>query len=317
MKADKELPEAFTLDNILENFATNEKAREFLEMWLWPDGPTCPRCNGNDPERVYRMTGKSTRAGLCNCKDCRRQFTVTVGTIFEDSHIPLRKWLVGWFLMCSAKKGISSLQLQRTLDLGSYRTALFMTHRIRHAMAGSSGTERLKGTVQIDETYVGGYEKRSFKNDVLKTGQSNKTAVVSLIETKTGNKRSIVMPHVTAKNLADAIALNVAEDATIHTDESLVYPKAVAGRKHRTVNHRAKEYARKDGVETVSTNHCESSFSLLKRGVYGSFHHVSRKHLHRYAAEFDFRWNTRKASDGERTVKGLKQAAGKRLTYRD
>lgn len=143
MQANKPLPESFTLDNIMASFATDETARAFIEKWLWPNGPTCPRCGSNDPERVYRMTGKSTRPGLCNCKDCRRQFTVTVGTIFEDSHIPLRKWLSAWYLINSSKKGISSLQLQRMLDLGSYRTALFMTHRIRHALRDTAPANKL------------------------------------------------------------------------------------------------------------------------------------------------------------------------------
>ena len=134
MKAEKTFPDTLTLDCIIGDFSTDEKARDFLETLLWADGPTCPRCNSNDRQRVYKMKGASVRNGLYNCKDCRRQFTVTVGTIFEDSHIPLRKWLVAWFLICSSKKGMSSLQLQRILDLGSYRTALFMTHRIRHAL---------------------------------------------------------------------------------------------------------------------------------------------------------------------------------------
>src|SRR5712672_3131189 len=134
MLANKPFPENLTLDNILLNFATDDKARTFLESLLWPNGPTCPRCQNNAKARVYKMRGDSIRAGLYNCRNCARSFTVTVGTIFEDSHIPLRKWLVAWFLLCSSKKGISSLQLQRMLGLGSYHTALFMMHRIRYAL---------------------------------------------------------------------------------------------------------------------------------------------------------------------------------------
>ena len=182
MQANKPLPEALTLDNILVNFSSDEKAREFLEKWLWPNGPTCPRCQSNDPERVYRMTGASTRAGLHNCKDCRRQFTVTVGTIVEDSHIPLRKWLVAWFLMCSSKKGISSLQLQRILDLGSYRTALFMSHRVRHALKETSFAKKFTGTVEVDECYFG--PKVRGMGQGMRTG--TKTAVVALVERSTG-----------------------------------------------------------------------------------------------------------------------------------
>lgn len=318
MKADKELPESLTLDNILTNFATDEKAREFLEMWLWPQGATCPRCGCNDASRVYRMTGKSARPGLHNCKDCRRQFTVTVGTIFEDSHIPLRKWLVGWFLICSSKKGMSSLQLQRVLDLGSYRTALFMSHRIRHALKDTEHAEMLKGDVEVDETYVGGKARNvgfDEKKMTLRTVFSNKTPVVSLVE-RDGTKRSMVMTRVTAAGLQAAINENVASEARVHTDDSRLYLKVNATHEHHAVNHSKKQYALKKNGFTAHTNTVESSFSLLKRGVYGTFHSVSQKHLHLYLAEFDHRWNTRKASDGERTVSGLKKSKGKRLIYR-
>ena len=144
-------PEDLTLDTILTTFATDEKARGFLETWLWPNGPTCPRCQSNDPKCVYKMQGATVRAGLHNCRNCKRQFTVTVGTVFEDSHVPLRKWLVAWFLMCSSKKGVSSLQLQRILGLGSYRTALFMTHRVRHALKETTFADKLTGTVERSE----------------------------------------------------------------------------------------------------------------------------------------------------------------------
>jgi len=263
------------------------------------------------------MTGASGRPGLHNCKDCRRQFTVTVGTIFEDSHIPLRKWLVCWFLICSSKKGISSLQIQRILDLGSYRTALFMTHRVRHALKQTSFDEPLYGVVEVDETYVGGKESRSFDGKTLKTGFTNKTPVVSLVE-RGGNKRSVVMKRVTAKNLSAAIAEHTALGATVMTDDSRLYKRVKNTRIHHSVNHSAKQYAYKlDTSETVvHTNTVESSFSLLKRGVIGTFHSVSEQHLHYYLAEFDHRWNSRKDSDGTRTIDGIKKAKGKRLTYK-
>lgn len=317
MQANKPLPESFTLDNILDNFATEEKARTFLETWLWPTGPTCARCGSNNPERVYRMVGQSIRAGLHNCRDCRRQFTVTVGTIFEDSHIPLRKWMVAWYLICSSKKGMSSLQLQRILDLGSYRTALFMTHRIRHALKETSFPVKLTGDVEVDETYVGGKERRNYdpEKGKIKTGWNNKTPVVSLVQ-RDGTKRSNVMERVTASGLQSAIRENVAESARVHTDDSHLYSKVNLTHEHHAVNHSAKEYVvKKDGFK-AHTNSVESSFSLLKRGVYGTFHSISKKHLHLYVAEFDHRWNTRKDSDGFRTVAGLKKARGKRLTYR-
>ena len=188
MNQEMPLPEDLTLDNILVNLSSDDKAREYLETWLWPNGATCPRCKSNDPQRVYKMTSKSTRAGLHNCKTCRRQFTVTVGTIFEDSHIPLRKWLVAWFLICSSKKGISSLQLQRVLDLGSYRTALFMSHRIRHALRDTSFNKQLTGTVEADETYIGGKNTGRGKE----RRWENKTPVVSGAGSPSGVKNEIV-----------------------------------------------------------------------------------------------------------------------------
>lgn len=316
MQASKPLPESFTLDNILENFATEEKARKFLETWLWPNGPTCPRCESCDPLHVYKMVGESVRNGLYNCRQCRRAFTVTVGTIFEDSHIPLRKWMVAWYLICSSKKGMSSLQLQRILDLGSYRTALFMAHRIRHALKDQSFPVKLDGDVEVDETYVGGKERRNYDatKGAIKTGWKNKTPVVSLVQ-RDGTKRSIVIEKVTAKNLQSAIRENVAESARVHTDDSGLYRNIKATHEHHAVNHSAKEYAIKKPGFVAHTNTVESSFSLLKRGVYGTFHSVSKKHLHLYCAEFDHRWNTRKTTDGERTVAGLKKSRGKRLTY--
>ncbi|MGB7195317.1 MAG: IS1595 family transposase [Collimonas pratensis] len=315
MKADKPLPESLTLDNILQNFGTDEKARLFLEKWLWPEGIVCPRCGSRDPERVYRMTGKSTRPGLCNCKDCRRQFSVTVGTIFEDSHIPLRKWLVAWYLISSSKKGMSSLQFQRILDLGSYRTALFMTHRIRHAMKETIFPEKMKGTVEVDECYFGpNTHKQGFH-------KNEKTAVVALVERETGQRRSVVVDFLTAKDLHEAVRQNVEPGSTINTDDLAAYVALGEDFRHKSVRHaktykKKAEYWRKEGDEVVTTNYVESSFSLLRRAVTGTFHNISRKHLHLYVAEFDARFNRRKISDGERTVDTLQMAKGKRLTYK-
>ena len=300
-------PEDLTLDTILTTFATDEKARGFLETWLWPNGPTCPRCQSNDPKCVYKMQGATVRAGLHNCRNCKRQFTVTVGTVFEDSHVPLRKWLVAWFLMCSSKKGVSSLQLQRILGLGSYRTALFMTHRVRHALKETTFADKLTGTVECDETYVGG--KTRGKGAAFK---GNKTPVFSLV-TRDGKKRSMVMERVTALNVHAAVREHVAAGENVMTDESNVYVGLRHSFQKQSVCHGRGEYVRGD----VHTNTVESSFSLLKRGVVGTFHSLSKKYLPLYLAEFDHRWNTRKDTDGERTVDGLKMAKGKRLTYRD
>jgi transposase-like protein len=214
MQADKPFPENLTLDNILVNFASDEKARTFLEGLLWANGPTCPRCQSSDPKHVYKMTGASIRAGLYNCRNCKRAFTVTVGTIFEDSHIPLRKWLVAWFLMASSKKGISSLQLQRMLDLGSYRTALFMSHRIRHALKETSFANKLTGTVEVDECYFGANtHKRGFF-------KGTKSAVVALVHRETGTRRSVVIERLTATNLQQAVRDNVEAGATLNTDDA-------------------------------------------------------------------------------------------------
>ena len=310
MKADKTFPDTLTLDRIIGDFSTDEKARDFLETLLWANGPTCPRCHSNNRQRIYKMKGADVRNGLYHCKDCRYQFTVTVGTIFEDSHIPLRKWLVAWFLICSSKKGMSSLQLQRILDLGSYRTALFMSHRIRHALEETSFATKLDGTVEIDETYVGG------KALGMGSGyRGNKSAVVSLVQ-RDGTKRSMVMERITAKTLGAAIQEHTTTNAHVMTDDSKIYSQVHKTRLHASVNHSAKEYVRQEDGFVAHTNTAENSFSLLKRGVMGTFHSLSKQHLHFYLAEFDHRWNSRKDSDGKRTVAGLKKSAGKRLTYK-
>jgi transposase-like protein len=316
MPTKKPTSNELTLDNILAHFTTDEQARTYLESLLWANGTTCPRCYSSDPVDVYKMTGKSIRAGLYNCRACKRAFTVTVGTIFEDSHIPLRKWLVAWYLINSSKKGISSLQLQRMLGLGSYRTALFMSHRIRHALKDSAESIALSGVVEMDETYVGGKLPRGQGKAGRPGADSHKTPVVSLVE-RNGNKHSMVIERITPNNLLAAVTDHVQGGTTVVTDSYPLYHKVKTGDyTHHTVNHKAKEYARWEGPLLVHTNTVESSFSLLKRGVMGTFHSISRKHLHLYLAEFDHRWNTRKETDGARTVTGIKKAKGKRLTYR-
>lgn len=288
---------------------TEDQARTYLESLLWADGAVCPHCASKN---VYKMLGTSCRAGLHRCRACEKQFTVTVGTIFEDSHIPLRKWVRAFHLMCSSKKGISALQLQRNLGLGSYRTAWHMAHRIRLAMKCNPLSSLLTGTIEVDETYVGG----KIRGQGHKKGFENKIPVVSLVE-RGGNKRSMVMPKVNSKNLRAAIDANVEKYSFINTDESRLYLNLNKGFQHATVNHREGEYSRKTGSgRTVTTNSVESSFALLKRGIVGAFHHVSKKHLHRYCDEFDFRWNERKAGDVERTQAALRESKGKRLTYR-
>lgn len=302
-------PEDLTLDQICKHFDTDEKAVEYLEAIRWKDGKCCPHCGNKNQGRMWKIQAnkeKKIRIGLHQCAECKKQFTVTVGTIFEDTHIPIRKWLIAWYMMCSSKKGISSLQLQRQLDIGSYRTALFMTHRIRHALKAPVFEDKLSGTVEVDETYIGGRVKgkgRAYKG--------NKTPVVSLVE-RGGRVRSQVMPKVTGKNLKEVVKENVAKNSIINTDELKGYRGLNKDYTHNTVNHSKKEYVRGEAY----TNTAEGYFSLLKRGVNGTFHHVSRKHLHLYLAEFDHRYNYRDLADGEITIKGLQKIEGKRLTYK-
>ena len=298
-----------TLIQLIDRFGTDEKARKHLESIRWSEGIACPHCKCTDQTKFSEIAAnpeKKVRAGLRWCANCEKQFTVTIGTIFEDSHIPLRKWLIAWYLICASKKGISSLQLQRLLELGSYRSALFMAHRIRYALQDPAFTDKLDGIVECDETFVGGKVKGKGKHFM-----GNKTPVVSLLE-RGGNVRSQVVRHVTGNNLKKVLRKHIAPSATIMTDDFRGYLTAARGfASHQSVNHSAKEYVR--GM--AHTNSVEGFFSLLKRGVVGTFHHVSEQHLPLYLAEFDHRHNYRKSTDGERTVAGLKMVEGKRLTY--
>jgi transposase-like protein len=318
MKAKSMLPTPadLTLDEIQSRFGTDDSARQYLEEIRWPNGVVCPHCENADQKRIWEIKEnpeKKIRAGLYHCAECKKQFTVTVGTIFEDSHIPLRKWLVAWYLLCSSKKGISSLQIQRMLGLGSYRTALFMMHRIRYALAHPAFTGMLKGVVEVDETYVGGKAIGSGK--VGRSVSGNKTCVLSLVE-RGGNSRSFVLDRITGQTLKSAIMEHVQDGSTVVTDDYFGYrgiPKIFT---HKSVKHSVKEYTRREKDLNVHTNTVESKFSLLKRGIIGTFHQVSKKHLPLYLAEFDHRFNERKVSDGERTVSALKMAEGKRLTLK-
>jgi transposase-like protein len=302
-------PDDLTLDDVWQRFPDDDKARRYLQEIRWPNGPVCPHCKNDNQEKIWKLTAnkdKKIRGGLYQCNACGKQFTVTVGTIFEDSHIPLRKWLVAWWLLCSSKKGISSLQIQRMLGLGSYRTALFMMHRIRHALRDPAFGEKFMGTVECDETYVGG--KQHYAGPYA---PSNKIAVVALVK-RGGDVRSQVLPRVTGKNLRKFVHDNVVVCSRVNTDEHWGYQGLAPKYDHQTVKHGIREYARGD----VHVNTAESCFSLLKRGIIGTFHNVSAKHLPLYLAEFDHRWNHRKTTDGERTIAGLKKAEGKRLTYK-
>lgn len=258
------------------------------------------------------MEGKTIRPGLLACRDCEGHFTVTVGTVMEDSHLPLATWVRAFHLMTSSKKGISALQLQRNLGLGSYKTAWYIAHRIREAMRCEPVAELLNGSVQCDETFVGG-KPRKGDGKVHKRGRgTKKVPVVALVETG-GNVRSQPVEMVNSETLKAAMQENIHPSARIVTDDLSSYPIAAAGfAGHETVNHSSGEYVNESGFHT---NEAESYFALLKRGVYGTFHHVGKKYLGRYCDEFSFRWNGRKLTDRERCDDAIRASEGKRLKY--
>jgi transposase-like protein len=296
------------MDITAPRFANETNARLHLEALRWPDGPYCPHCGSF---AAKRLEGKSHRAGLVQCNDCREQYTVTVGTVFERSKVPLHKWLLCNHLLCASKKGMSAKQIERMLGV-TYKTAWFMCHRLREAMDGANCDGPLGGpdmVVEADETYVGGKAKnRAFRSP------APKKPVVALVE-RDGHVRSFHVANVTAKDLRGLIVTNVDRASHLMTDESHVY--TAVGREfngHSTVNHSAKEYVTTGGFKHSNT--AENFFSIFKRGVIGTYHHMSEAHLGRYCKEFDFRYNTRAMSDGERAQIALKGIEGKRLTYR-
>lgn len=302
------------------HFQDADKARKHLEAIRWPNGPICPHC-GSVSKDHYALNGEAHREGLHKCKDCRKQFSVTVGTVFERSKIPLHQWMQAVYLICSSKKGCSSHQLERTLNV-QYKTAWFMSHRIREAMkptgAGLFGSGG--GTVEADETFIG--RKRGMKP---RSGVAHKHAVFSLVERR-GKARSFHVLGTMGDDLRPHFDKHVAKDAHLMTDEGGQYryigPEYAS---HQTVTHSKKEYVRGN----VHTNTIEGFFSIFKRGVVGTFHHISEQHLQRYLHEFDFRYSHRETrvkangkwqktgfSDAERATAALKGIGGKRLTYR-
>lgn len=296
-------------------FHDEDAARAHLESVRWPSGPVCPHCGGT--ERNILLKGKSHRAGLYFCGDCRDPFTVTVGTVFERSKVPLHKWLLAMQLMCSSKKGVSSHQLHRSLGV-TYKTAWFMTHRIREAMRvgslaapfGSGG-----GTVEVDETFIGQDKSKPRP----KRGPANKLKVLSLVDRSTGAARSVVVDKLNTRTLMPILRENISHEARIMTDEAGHYRYArIYFAEHDTVNHSAGEYVRLADRST-HTNTIEGFFSIFKRGMKGVYQHCGQQHLHRYLAEFDFRYSNRAklgVTDAQRADIALKGIAGKRLTYR-
>lgn len=296
-------------------FTDEQAALDQLEAIVWPDGIVCPHCGVIGKARalvgVKDKKGRE-RIGLKKCYACRKQFTVRVGTVFEASHVPLHIWWQAAFLMCSSKKGISSNQLHRTLGV-TLKTAWFMSHRIREAMREGKMPGGMGGDgkfVEADETFVGGKAKNRAYGAV-----PYKEAVMSLVE-RGGKVRSHHVAEVTATTLKPILVEAIAKDTHFRTDQSPVYSGIGEGfTSHVTVNHSIKEYVRGD----AHTNTAEGYFSILKRGIYGVYQHVSAEHLKRYLAEFDFRYNERIAlgiDDRERTTRALRGIIGKRLTYR-
>lgn len=288
---------------------SEDEARALIEEIRWPDGPECPHCASDN---AVRLEGDATRQGLLKCRDCSKQFTVTVNTIMHRSKIELSKWLVAFHLMCSSKKGISALQLQRELGLGSYQTAWHMAHRIRYAMHAGGLTAPLSGDVEVDETYIGGKPRKGGKKS--KSGRGTKKQPVMALVERNGMARTRVIPNVSGATLRSVINEAVDRDSRIITDEWAGYSRVGFGFNggHVTVNHSAGEYVRGD----VYTNTAESFFALFKRGIVGAFHSVSKRHPWRYADEFEFHWNHRKVSDHERMLSAIARMGGKRLTYK-
>lgn len=303
-----------TLVRIAAKFATEEAAREYFEKLRWPNGPECPHCGNCAQDRIYKVTAnpeKKIRPGQYKCAECKASFTVTVGTVCEDSHIPLNKWLIAFYMMCASKTQVSALQLQRQLEIGSYRSAWFMCHRIRFALQDIMPPDHLNGIVEADETYVGGKKRGMGRRYV-----GNKTPVVSLVE-RGGRVRSQVAENLASATLGRILKRHISRDAQLHTDESHLYRKhGERFAAHSTVNHGEEEYARYEDGTLVTTNTVEGFFGNTKRSIDGTHHQVSRKHLPLYLAEVDYKYNTREMTDGARTAGGIPKIVGKRLMLR-
>lgn len=299
-------------------FHCEDAAYAFVEARLWPHGPVCPRCAvvGNSA----KLKGKSTRIGTYKCRDCRKPYTVKVGTIFESSHIPMNVWLQAIFLVASSKKGISTNQIHRSLGV-SLKAAWFMLHRIREAMRGGALSQFGVGggIVEVDETFIGNDRRIKPKGEKRGRGWHHKHKILALLDRDSGQARSFVVDSVSAAELAQILRANMAREARLMTDEASYYTKV--GREfaeHGIVRHNDGEYVRKESPE-IHSNTVEGFFSVFKRGMKGVYQHCAHNHLHRYVAEFDFRYNNRKAlgvEDSERADNILKGVVGKRLTYR-
>lgn len=304
--------------------ADERAAVEFFERRRWQDSPACPCCGS---VQVYQMmdskTGDRQRNYRWRCRDCKKQYTVRTGTVMEESRIPLRHWAYAFWSACASKKGVSALQIKRQTGL-SYKSALFLMHRIRFAMAPTGNGPKLSGIVEADETFIGGKPRKRIPQSPTprKPGQQSNAmtrktrhAKVFAAVQRDGQARVRVIPEITAASLSKALKEHIELSARLMTDEFSGYTKV--GREfeggHDTIQHKNYIYARGD----VTTNTVEGFFALLKRGIHGTYHNVSKKHLQRYLDEFEFRYNHRKIEDGARTVAAIQGAEGKRLMYRD
>ena len=310
---------------VAPHFQSPENAREWLENLRWPEGPICSHCG------TINHAYKTKKPGWYRCaeKECRKDFTVTTGTVMERSHIPLNKWLMAFYLLNASKKGMSAHQLHRALRL-DYKTAWFMCHRIREAMrAGNLGPLGGEGKiVEADETYYGPVDKGKVRGKTTrgrpftktgKSGPANKRPIVALVE-RGGNVRTFHVPVADQTTVEKIVAENIAHESRLHTDESRLYFNAAdTFTAHETVHHTSGEYVRYEDGRAIHTNSAEGYFSIFKRGMRGVYQHCKEKHLHRYLAEFDHRYNHRVAlgySDIDRTLAAIRGIEGKRLMYR-
>jgi transposase-like protein len=300
------------LSELAKHFSNEDKARELLEQMRWgASGAVCPRCGGADPYKLTAKPGSTSgvRKGVWKCKGCRKQFTVTVGTVFEDSHVPISKWLLSIHLICASKKGMSAHQLHRMIGV-TYKTAWFIFHRLRYAMSQEPLASKLRGVVEVDETYVGGVRKNGTGRPPAHDGK--KTAVMALVE-RGGSVRAFPMERLDSRGVQDEIRARVDRSAHMMSDEWKQYDGLDMGfARHGRIKHSDGVYVRGD----VHTNTVEGFFSLLKRGIIGTFHHVGKGHLSKYCDEFAFRYSLRSITDGERAGVLVLNAEGKRLTYK-
>jgi transposase-like protein len=293
-----------------KHFHDEDAAFAYVEARVWPEGPVCPHCGG--VERISKMQGKSTRKGLYKCYQCRKPFTVRIGTIFECSHVPLHLWLQAMYLVAGSKKGISSNQLDRTLGV-TLKTAWFMSHRIREAMrsGGLAPMGGAGGVVEVDETYIG--TRKGVR--VKQGGHAHKVPVLSLVHRESGEARSFVVSDTNRESIIPIVRANIDRETYVMTDEANAYIRQFRDYLgHGRVNHSAGCYGR--GV--IHTNTVEGYYSIFKRGMRGVYQWCAPKHLHRYVAEFDFRYSNRAAldcNDEDRADRLLRGIVGKRLTY--